>query len=67
MAMINKVGVILQLELDLLLGLEDNDNMALLNKDGVILLPEINLQTHRVPGLGAQQVGLGVCHHDTLC
>ena len=64
--MMNKVGVILQLELDLLLGFEDDNNAALINKDGVILLPELNLQTHQVPGPGAQQVGLVVCHHDTL-
>ena len=67
MSMINRIGVILQLELNLLLGSEDDDNTALINKDGLILEPELNLQTHRVPGPGAHQVGLGVCHHDTSC
>ena len=81
LAMINKAGVIfqleldlllgceedhLQLELDLLLGFEDDDNTALINHDGATLLPELNLQTRRVPGAGAQRVGLAVCHHDTL-
>ena len=45
MAMINKIGVILQLELNLLLGFEDDDNTALTNKEGVILELELNLQS----------------------
>ena len=45
MAMINKTGVILQRELNLLLGFEEDDNTAWFNKDGVILQPELNLQS----------------------
>ena len=76
MAMFNKTGVILQMEqlwrhlasgARLASGSEDDNNTAFINKDGFILEPELNLQTHRVPGPGAHQVGLGVCHHDTSC